>query len=277
MEYPQRNASTLEERALAKTQEIVISGVNKIYQTDSGNVTALQDINLTAQHGSFISLLGPSGCGKTTLLRILGGLLRPTTGEIMVGGQTLYHKNGVNKNIIRSIGFAFQDPNLLPWRRVLQNITLPLELQGAPKKERAEKAKKMLQMVGLDVNTFAKAYPRQLSGGMRQRVAIARALVFDPLILLMDEPFGALDAMTRENMNLELQRIWQESGKTIVLVTHSLPEAVFLSDKVVVLSPRPGRIKQVVDINLPRPRTKEMLEDVTFNHIVGDLRRIMEE
>jgi NitT/TauT family transport system ATP-binding protein len=277
MEYPQRNTSTLEERAVAKSQEIVVSGVNKIYQTDSGNVTALQDINLTAQHGSFISLLGPSGCGKTTLLRILGGLLRPTTGEVLVGGQPLYHKNGVNKNIIRSIGFAFQDPNLLPWRRVLQNITLPLELQGVSKKVREEKGKAMLQLVGLDFNTFAKTYPRQLSGGMRQRVAIARALVFDPLILLMDEPFGALDAMTRESMNLELQRIWQESGKTIVLVTHSLPEAVFLSDKVVVLSPRPGRIKQIVEINLPRPRTKELLEDGRFNQIVGDLRRIMEE
>lgn len=275
MEQAQRTVAT--RKAASDTPEIVVSGVNKIYQGENSPVTALQDINFTAASGSFISLLGPSGCGKTTLLRILGGLLRPSTGTVLVRGQALYDERGANKEIIREIGFAFQDPNLLPWRNVLHNVSLPLELQGVPKEERDQKARAMLQLVGLDVGTFAKAYPRQLSGGMRQRVAIARSLVYDPLLLLMDEPFGALDAMTRENMNLELQRIWQESGKTVVLVTHSLPEAVFLSDQVVVLSARPGRIKDIVTIDLPRPRTKETLEDTHFNHLVGLLRRTMED
>ncbi len=272
MEQLQKTGSTT-----SQTQEIVVSGVNKIYQGESGAVTALEDINFQAGHGSFISLLGPSGCGKTTLLRILGGLLRPTSGTVEVGGRALYSDKGANKEIIRCIGFAFQDPNLLPWRTVLGNITLPLQLQGVPKAEREARGRRMLELVGLEASTFAKSYPRQLSGGMRMRVAIARSLVYDPLILLLDEPFGALDAMTRENMNLELQSIWQKSGKTVVLVTHSLPEAVFLSDRVVVLSPRPGRIKEIVPIDLPRPRTKEMLEDTKFNQLVGLLRRKMED
>lgn len=278
MEQIERQIGTLEVGASAvSSQEIVVREVNKIYATDGKPVTALQDINFTVQHGSFISLLGPSGCGKTTLLRILGGLLRPTSGDIVIGNRPLYNQAGANKELIRSIGFAFQDPNLLPWRNIVDNIALPLQMQGVGKETRRQKAHAMLNLVGLDVNVFAKMYPRQLSGGMRQRVAIARSLVYDPLILLMDEPFGALDAMTRENMNLELQRIWQQSGKTVVLVTHSLPEAVFLSDKVVVLSARPGRIKEIVPIDLPRPRTKEMLEETRFNQLVGLLRRTMEE
>ncbi len=258
-------------------QDIVVSGINKIYTTDQGRVTALEDINLTAEHGSFISLLGPSGCGKTTLLRIMGGLLHPTTGEIMVGGRPLYGPNGPSKEIIREVGFVFQDPNLLPWRNIQRNIALPLELQKVDKTERIGRVREMLRLVGLDATTFERLYPRQLSGGMRQRVAIARALVFNPLMLLMDEPFGALDAMTRENMNLELQNIWQKSGKTIVLVTHSLQEAVFLSDRVAVLSSRPGRLKEIVDIDLPRPRTRAMLEDPKLTEYVGYLRHKLEE
>lgn len=258
-------------------QDIVVNGISKRYATDSGQVVALDNINFTVARGSFISLLGPSGCGKTTLLRIMGGLLRPSNGEILVGGRPLYKENGPDKKIINNIGFVFQDPNLLPWRSIERNVTLPLELQKASKTERHQRAQQMLNLVGIDTRLFAKAYPRQLSGGMRQRVAIARALVFDPLILLMDEPFGALDAMTRESMNLELQNIWQASGKTVVLVTHSLQEAVFLSDLVIVLSSRPGRIRDIVPIDLPRPRTREMLEDSYFNRLVGTLRQKLEE
>ncbi len=258
-------------------QEIIVTQIGKRYTTESGQVVALQDISFTAEHGSFISLLGPSGCGKTTLLRIMGGLLRPTSGEVLVGGRPLYKNGGTDKEIIHSIGFVFQDPNLLPWRSILRNVTLPLELQKVDKQLRTERAHAMLKLVGIDTALFARAYPRQLSGGMRQRVAIARSLVYDPLILLMDEPFGALDAMTRESMNLELQRIWQQSGKSVVLVTHSLQEAVFLSDRVVVLSSRPGRIREIVPIDLPRPRTRAMLEDPYFNRLVGLLRQKLEE
>jgi len=275
-------SATLRQHAPGKNksdQDIIVSGIGKTYLTESGQVIALDDINFTVEHGSFISLLGPSGCGKTTLLRIMGGLLRPSQGEILVGGRPLYPGNqrGPDKGIINSIGFVFQDPNLLPWRSIIRNVTLPLELQKASKSERTRRAQAMLELVGLDTKLFAQAYPRQLSGGMRQRVAIARSLVYDPLILLMDEPFGALDAMTRETMNLELQRIWQESGKTVILVTHSLQEAVFLSDKVIMLSSRPGRISDTVTIDLPRPRTRAMLEEGYFNRLVGTLRQKLEE
>jgi NitT/TauT family transport system ATP-binding protein len=275
----QTNAPNLvsDETTGQKRQDIVVSEISKRYTTENGQVLALDNINFTVEHGSFVSLLGPSGCGKTTLLRILGGLLRPSQGQIMIGSSSLYNSSGPDKQIMKDIGFVFQDPNLLPWRSIERNVLLPLELQKGDKNGRKERAHKMLEMVGLDTKLFAKAYPRQLSGGMRQRVAIARALVFDPLILLMDEPFGALDAMTRETMNLELQRIWQESGKTVILVTHSLQEAVFLSDTVVVLSSRPGRIRDIVKIDLPRPRTPQMLEDIKFSQLVGLLRQKLEE
>ncbi|MEU1303835.1 ABC transporter ATP-binding protein [Streptomyces shenzhenensis] len=225
---------------------IEIDGLHKIYRPRKSEPThALSDIELNVRRGEFISVVGPSGCGKTTLLKILAGLIPKSEGTVRVAGRDVHGP-------LPEVGMVFQAATLLPWRTILQNVMVPVEVQRLDRSVYRERAAALLHMVGLD--GFAEKYPDELSGGMQQRAGICRALVHDPAVLLMDEPFGALDAMTREYMNVELLRIWRESGKTVVLVTHSIPEAVFLSDRVVVLTPRPGRIAEVIDIDLERPR-----------------------
>ena len=216
-------------------------------------------------------LLGPSGCGKTTLLRMIGGLIRPSEGRIEVAGLPLWTSNGRNQEAVRKLGIVFQEPNLFPWLTVEDNVALPLEIQGVNRNARIARARELLKLVGLA--GFEHRRPRELSGGMRQRAAIARALAGDPQILLLDEPFGALDALTREQMNIELQRIWMETRQTVVLVTHSIDEAVFLADRIVLLSPRPGRIDRVIEINAPRPRVAEVEASAEFQSIVLGLRQ----
>lgn len=212
---------------------------------DRAAFLALDGMSLVVTEGEFLAVVGPSGCGKSTLLRLLAGLLQPISGNVCFRGQPLTAPR-------REIGFVFQRANLMPWRTALQNITLPLEISHVPKAEIAERAQALVALVGLE--GFAGAYPRQLSGGMQQRVALARALIHEPNILLLDEPFGSLDALTRERMNAELLRIWSVHERTVVMVTHSISEAVFLADRVLVMSPRPGRARAEFAIILPRPR-----------------------
>jgi NitT/TauT family transport system ATP-binding protein len=246
---------------------IRVASVSKVFAGGDG-IPALTDVSIDIAPGEFVVLLGPSGCGKTTLLRIIGGLSAATGGRVEVGGGRSTRDGAQRARA--DIGFVFQEPNLLPWRDVRRNIELPLELRGVPSRERRRTAEAMLELVQLE--RFATAYPRQLSGGMRQRVAIARALSYDPGVLLLDEPFGALDAQTRDGMNLELQRIWLESGKTVVLVTHSIPEAAFLADRVVLLSANPGRVAAVENVDFGRPRAIDLLEQPEFLSIVARLR-----
>jgi NitT/TauT family transport system ATP-binding protein len=231
---------------------------------DAG-VRALSEIDLSIGRGEFVSLIGPSGCGKSTLLRIIGDLTSPTSGTVTVNG-----KPAPRARLDRDYGMVFQAPVLFDWRTVQKNVELPLEITGRPAPERRSKARAMLDLV--ELGEFAGRHPWQLSGGMQQRVAIARALALDPAILLMDEPFGALDEMTRERMNLELLRIWDRTGTSVVFVTHSIPEAVFLSTRVVVMSARPGRITSIVTIDLPRARTVETRELERYFELVTEVR-----
>jgi len=224
-------------------------------------VHALDKINLDVTQGGFVSLIGPSGCGKSTLLRILGDLLSPTEGGIRIG-ESSPRQSRLN----RQIGFVFQEAALLEWRRIGENVALPLELRGVSRAQREKKADELISLVGLD--GFKEKWPRQLSGGMRQRAAIARALSTSPRILLLDEPFGALDQITRDRLNMELARIHEVTGVTVVLVTHSIREAVLLSDRIVVMTPRPGRISCIMDVDLPRPRSLETRNDQQFEHLV---------
>lgn len=245
---------------------ISIKNTTKIFNQGSPNeVAALEDINLEIRPHEFVSLIGPSGCGKSTLLRLVADLISPTVGEITVNG-----KSARRARVEQDYGFVFQAATLYDWRTVIKNVQLPLELMGYSREERKNKAQEMLELV--ELGDFGNHYPWQLSGGMQQRVSIARSLAFDPPILLMDEPFGALDEMTRERMNLELQNIWDRTGTTILFVTHSIPEAVFLSSRVVMLSPRPGRIAEIVDVDLPMPRTNEAREDPHYFELVNHLR-----
>ena len=241
---------------------IRIDRLSKTFGSDAG-VLALKDIDCSIEQGSFVTIVGPSGCGKSTLLRILAGLLDYEVGSVVLDGQPIHGTR-------RDVGVVFQNSILLPWRSILDNVLLPAEVLGLDRKQARERALQLLRMVRLE--GFEHKLPRQLSGGMQQRASIARALLHDPKILLMDEPFGALDAMTRERMNLELQRIWMESGKTVVLITHSIPEAVFLGDVVFVMSPRPGTLERVIRIDLPRPRTMEALSHPAFALASADIR-----
>ena len=233
-----------------------------------GHVTALQDIDLELAPREFVSLIGPSGCGKSTLLRVVGDLIEPSSGSVTVNGKTprAARKDG-------DYGIVFQDAVLFDWRTVSRNIAVPLEMLGWDRVHRRRRVAEMLELVELDA--FADHYPWQLSGGMQQRVAIARALSFEPALLLMDEPFGALDEMTRERLNLELLSIWEKTGSTVVFVTHSISEAVFLSTRVVVMSPRPGRIAGTIEIDLPYPRTVETREAPRFFELVTTVRELL--
>ena len=254
---------------------IALVGVEKWYGTRDQPVHALAATDLAVARGELLVLLGPSGCGKTTMLRMIGGLMKPTSGAIHVAGRNLWLEGRRQDDAVAEMGMVFQEANLFPWLTVDQNIALPLELRGVPKAERLERARALGRLVG--IAGFGTRWPRELSGGMRQRAAIARALSYDPKILLMDEPFGALDAMTRDAMNLELLRIWQATGKTIVLVTHSITEAVFLADRIVLLSPRPGRIDTEVQVDLPRPRTLDIQAEPRFQQLAVQLRHRLEE
>ncbi len=254
---------------------IELKAVEKIYAAAGASVHALAPADLAIAEGEFVVLLGPSGCGKTTLLRMIGGLLAPSAGELMIEGKSLWRADGRRSDATSDLGMVFQDANLFPWLSIADNITLPLELKGVSRAEQRAQAERLCQLVGID--GFGDRWPRELSGGMRQRAAIARALSYDPRILLMDEPFGALDAMTRETMNLELQRIWLATRKTIVLVTHSISEAVFLADRIVLLSPRPGRIDTVLDVPFARPRSADLQTSQEFQEIVRGLRQRLAE
>jgi len=241
---------------------VAIQGLSKRFKT---GVTALAGIDLDVQPGEFISLIGPSGCGKSTLLRIIGDLIDPSDGTVEVTGKTAHRAR-----LDHHYGIVFQEAVLYDWRTVSKNIELPLELLRWGKAQRQQRVDELLRLVELE--GFEDNHPWQLSGGMQQRVAIARALSFDPALLLMDEPFGALDEMTRERLNLELLRIWEASGSTIVFVTHSIPEAVFLSTRVVVMSARPGRVAAIVDVDLPYPRTARTREEPRFFELVTEVR-----
>lgn len=249
---------------------ISINALNMIYQTRNIETVALKDASLAVSEGEFISLIGPSGCGKTTLLRIIADLIQPSSGEILVAG-----KSPRQARLAREYGYVFQAPALLEWRNVLENVMLPLEIMGYTKQRRKEQAASLLEMVGL--KHFHRQYPWQLSGGMQQRVSIARALAFDPKLLLMDEPFGALDEITREAMNLELLRIWEETKKTVIFVTHSIPEAVFLSTRIVVMTPRPGKIEKIISVDLPYPRNTETRESQAFFDLATTVREALRE
>lgn len=256
-------ASTVKHQV--QTPEIQLKDVEMRYPTDTGDVLALHQVSLDIRKGEFVSLLGPSGCGKTTLLRLMADLIQPTSGSIHVAGKT-----AKEARLAQKYGIVFQSPVLYDWRKVKQNVALPLELVGVSKIERERKAIELLELVGLE--KFADQYPWQLSGGMQQRAAIARALAMEPEILLMDEPFSALDEFTRERLNEELLSVWNNIQNTIVFVTHSIPESIFLSDRVFVLSPHPGRLSAVVEIPLPRPRTQEMRNSPAFFELIARIR-----
>jgi NitT/TauT family transport system ATP-binding protein len=245
---------------------VSLKGVSKEF--GAGGVKALEGIGLEIAEGEFISLIGPSGCGKSTLLRIIGDLIQPTGGEAVVNGKSAHQAR-----LDRDYGIVFQDAVLFDWRTVAKNIGLPLEMMGWDRRERTERVKQMVDLV--ELTGFESHHPWQLSGGMQQRVSIARALSFDPPLLLMDEPFGALDEMTRERLNLELLRIWEASGSTVVFVTHSISEAVFLSTRVVVMSARPGRIVGIVDVDLPQPRNIDTREGPRFAELIRDVRQLL--
>ena len=254
---------------------ISLRKLEKAFGTGAGRVHALAPTDLSVRQGEMLVLLGPSGCGKTTLLRMIGGLLAPTSGALEIEGKPLWSNGRRQGDALSDLGIVFQDANLFPWLTIEENIALPLELRGVSKNARQTTAQKLMNLVG--IGGFETRWPKELSGGMRQRAAIARALSYNPNILLMDEPFGALDAMTRDTMNLELQRIWMQTKKTVILVTHSITEAVFLADRIVLLSPRPGRIDTIVDVPFARPRSLDVQSMPEFQEIARRLRHRLVE
>src|SRR5574344_294488 len=247
--------------------QIVIKNMSVIYKDDGvgGTTVALKDVNLDIKRGEFVSLVGPSGCGKTTLLRVIADLISSTEGTVFINGLTPRETR-----LEKKFGIVFQNPVLMDWRTIRRNVCLPLELLKMPKPLRTKKVTEMLDLVGLQ--EFGQHYPHELSGGMQQRVGIARALAIDPKILLMDEPFSALDEFTKEKLHEDLLRIWRQTNKTIIFVTHNIQEAVFLSDRVVVFSPHPGRVTSVVDIDIPRPRSLEVKNSQHFTKLVAKVR-----
>ncbi len=264
----ERSAFVMSEKT--NMPEISIKNVSMVYTDSHGNpVQALRDVSIDIQKGEFISLLGPSGCGKSTLLRIVSDLLTPTSGEVKVCGKT-----PKETRLEQKYGIVFQNPVLLDWRTVRKNIRLPLEMMKVPKEEQSSRIDQVLELVGL--TDFANSYPGQLSGGMQQRVGIARALAIQPDILLMDEPFSALDEFTREKLNDDVLSIWRKTNKTVLFVTHNIGESVYMSDRICVLSPHPGRLSAVVDVDLPRPRTPEMRATPEFAALVAKVRNSFE-
>jgi NitT/TauT family transport system ATP-binding protein len=263
-------AQSTESEPVGGPAVVEASDVAKVFGAGSSAVTAIESVDLTIRQGEFVSLIGPSGCGKSTLLRLIADLTQTTAGTLSING-----KPAGRARLDRDYGMVFQAPVLMDWRTIAKNIELPLEIMGYPPDERRRRASELLKLVELEA--FADRHPWQLSGGMQQRVAIARALSFDPKLLLMDEPFGALDEMTRERMNAELMSIWRRTGITIVFVTHSIPEAVFLSTRVVVMSARPGRIAAVVDIDLPAERSVETRESERYFRLVTRVREALRQ
>jgi NitT/TauT family transport system ATP-binding protein len=245
---------------------VSVAGVGKVFETRHDTVEALRGVSFTAAEGEFVAILGPSGCGKSTLLMVCGGLERATSGRVEIAGRTLVGPR-------QSIGIMFQDPTLLPWKSVIDNVLFPIRILRRPIVDYMSRARDLIELVGLD--GFENKKPHQLSGGMRQRVAICRALVFDPDILLMDEPFSALDAMTRDEMNVALLDIWRRHRKTALFVTHSIREAVFLADRVLVMTQRPGTIVEDLQVPFPRPRDFAIGETPRFNEICAYLRSLI--
>jgi NitT/TauT family transport system ATP-binding protein len=261
------NAEGAARERAQRVVQVEAVGVSKLFGGDDG-LLALDDVSLAIAEGEFVSILGPSGCGKSTFLRCIGGLEKPSRGEIRVCGEVVDRPP-------RNLGMVFQRDVLLDWRSILKNLFLPIDFRHESRHAYEERAHKLLALFGLQ--GFEHRYPSELSGGMRQRAAICRALMGDPNLLLMDEPFGALDALTRDQLNIELQRIWSSTGKTIVFVTHSIPEAVFLSDRVVVFTQRPGRIALTLSIDLPRPRRMSMRHEAEFNRQCRQIRDLFSE
>jgi NitT/TauT family transport system ATP-binding protein len=244
---------------------IDVNNLSLTFETADGKVDALSDVSLQIAEGEFVSFIGPSGCGKTTMLRVIADLQQPTAGSVLVNGIS-----AEQARLDRRYGYVFQAPALFPWRTIEQNLKLPLEIMGYSESERRQRAARYLALVNL--SGFERKYPWQLSGGMQQRVSIARALSFDPALLLMDEPFGALDEIVRDHLNEQLLQLWDNTGKTVLFVTHSIPEAVFLSTRIVVMSPRPGRIIDIIDCDFPRRRTLEIRETPEFLKIAQRVR-----
>jgi NitT/TauT family transport system ATP-binding protein len=249
----------------AKRLVVDASNISLSFETADGKVDALSNVSLEIADGEFVSFIGPSGCGKTTMLRVIADLQQPTSGSLLVNGMT-----AEQARLARSYGYVFQAPALFPWRTIEKNLKLPLEIMGFSETEQQQRAEKYLALVNL--TGFERKYPWQLSGGMQQRVSIARALSFDPDLLLMDEPFGALDEIVRDHLNQQLLHLWGTTKKTVLFVTHSIPEAVFLSSKIVVMSPRPGRIIDIIECNFPRDRTLEIRETPEFLKIAHRVR-----
>ena len=259
-----------EEEKLVEPSAIAvdISGLSLTFQTADAPVTALENIDLQIRRGEFVSFIGPSGCGKTTLMRVIADLATPSAGRITVNGIS-----PEQARLARAYGYVFQAPALYAWRNVLRNVLLPLEIIGMPAAERKARAARYLAMVGLE--GFERKFPWQLSGGMQQRVSIARALAFEPELLLMDEPFGALDEITRDHLNEQLLRLWHQTRKTVVFVTHSISEAVFLSNRIVVMSPRPGRILEIVENKLPPDRGLDIRDTTAFLEVAHRVRKAL--
>ena len=245
---------------------ISVRNLSKIFPTEDGTLTALFDVSLDVREGEFISFVGRSGCGKSTLLNIIGGLLAKSEGEVRLRGE-------IHDRPRRELGMMFQAPVLFPWRTVADNVLLPIEILRLERSSYQQRAVEILDLVGL--KGFERSYPRQLSGGMQQRVALSRVLIYEPDVLLLDEPFGSLDEFTREALNLELMNIWSATHKTILFVTHNIGEAVFLSDRVVVMTPRPGQIVKVLDVPLARPRTREVMRAPAYSDCVFEVRELL--
>jgi len=257
--------ATAESDSLPQRLAVDVRDVSLTFETSDGKVDALSNVSLQIADGEFVSFIGPSGCGKTTMLRVIADLQQPTLGTLLVNGVS-----AEQARLERRYGYVFQAPALFPWRTIEKNLKLPLEIMGFSDSEQAQRAARYLALVNL--TGFERKFPWQLSGGMQQRVSIARALSFDPALLLMDEPFGALDEIVRDHLNEQLLQLWGKTGKTVLFVTHSIPEAVFLSTKIVVMSPRPGRIIDIIDCNFPRDRTLEIRETPEFLKIAQRVR-----